>query len=76
MDGSICGGESNIRAIMLTLAAPEGQEVPWDEAKESVAVLAAQEMPIREFDRRFKPSVCDYAGCLSDEITRFIRSKI
>lgn len=76
VDGSICGGESNIRGVMLYLASADEKPVNWEEARQCVSVLAAQEMAIRPFDRRFKPSVCEYAGCLSEEIARFIRSKI
>ena len=76
VEGSISGGESNIRAVMLYLDSPDGNAVGWDKAKESVAMQQAQELPIREFDRRFKPSVCEYAGCLPEEIARFIRSRI
>jgi hypothetical protein len=72
IDGSISGGESNVNASMLYLSEAV-TEVPWDIAKQSVSMLSPQEMPIRAFDRRFKPSACDYAGCLPQEIAAFIK---
>jgi hypothetical protein len=71
IDGSISGGESNISSARYWLN-EAGVSTDWKGA-EHVTVYSPQEMPIRAFDRRFKPSVCGYAGCLPQEIAAFIR---
>jgi len=64
--GYISGGESNIYGIKRHWNLVND----WDES----IYFKREELKIREFDKLYKK--IEYAGCLSEDIAAFIRSRI
>lgn len=62
VEGTVCGGESNIRGIMYQM---NGKS--WEPRN---IHFATQELMIREFNRLTKN--WPYAGCTPEDLTKFI----
>jgi hypothetical protein len=65
-EGTVSGGESNIRSIMFGFSNPD----EWDRS----ILFNSEELPIREFNRFTKG--WRYAGCTAEQLQAFIRSKM
>ena len=71
VEAVISGGESNIYDILLKKYWEESGD-GWDRS----IIFNTQQLKIREFDKRFKRGVADYAGCLTQDIVNFIKEKM
>jgi hypothetical protein len=65
-EGTVSGGESNIRSIMFGFSSPD----KWDRS----ILFDDTEMPIRQFDRMVKE--WKYAGCTREQLQSFIKSNL
>jgi len=71
VEAVISGGESNIYDILLKKYWEKLGE-GWDRS----IIFNTQQLKIREFDKRFKRGVAEYAGCATQDIVNFIKSKM
>jgi hypothetical protein len=70
IEGTISGGESNIKSALRFLTVDE----TWEAVNNTCIINRSEEIPIRSFNQLAKS--CKYAGCEPKEIAKFILDKI